>query len=161
VCVSLLFISFLDFFIRFCCFNKHTFQIIAYKFFEYDPEYTLSRVSAVHKEGNSQGVKVVNGDTWLMTKADGRKSDERQLRGITETSEDQYVNGRDESYPGRVVAKLPWIGLPLAWVGGSGSLLVYVAIVIYVVYSVFLAGRAAKKARAAAKPRIPTKVSSH
>lgn len=128
--------------------------MIAYKFFESDPDFTLSRVLAVHKEG-SKGVKVVNGDTWLSTKADGRKSDDRKLRGISDTSEDQYVNGRDDSYPGRVYFKLPWLGTPLAWVGGDVSILLYAIVVAFVVYSVILAGQEAKRARAALRPRIP------
>lgn len=129
-------------------------QIIAYRFFENDADFTLSRVLAVHKEG-SKGEKVVNGDTWVNTKADGRKSDDRKLRGISETSEDQYVNGRDDSYPGRVYFKVPWLGTPLAWVGGDSSIVLYASVVAFCVYSIVLAGQEAKRARALLRPRIP------
>jgi len=97
----------------------------------------------------------VNGDTWIATKADGRKSDDRKLKGISETSEDQYVNGRDETYPGRVVAKLPWLGIPFFWLGGDFTLLVYVAVVFFGIYSIVLAGIEAKKAKLALRPKIP------
>lgn len=104
---------------------------------------------AVHKEGNSAGVRVVNGDSWIMTKADGHKSNDRQKRGLSDTSEDQYVNGRDESYPGRAWAKIPYVGMFALLVGGDGTLLVYTVVLIYWVSAILMAGAEARKARTA------------
>lgn len=130
-------------------------DILAYRYAEEDHDFLLSRVMSVHKEGNSQGVKVVNGDTWIATRADGYKYDDRTRRGHADTSEDQFVNGRDESYPGRVWAKLPWIGTPVVALGGHLSIVSYLGIVAFGIYSIILAGAEARRVRP--KPRIITK----
>ena len=140
-------------------------DVIALRVLEDDAFVTLSRVTAVHKEGNNRGERIVGGDVWLMTKGDGMNLDERKLR--LADSSDQYIFGRDETAPGRVWMKIPYLGKKEnlstfllfspylcakgypALVFGDVSVALFLVIAAYIVFALVQAGRAAKKARQA------------
>lgn len=119
-------------------------QVLLYRQMEDDAQMALSRVHTVHKEGNAQGKRVVGGDIWIMTKRDNATRDDRKLR--LQNTGDQFFAGRDDSYPGRVFYKIPYIGLlPLAF--GEPIVLVYLAALAYTLYALIKAGQIAKKSR--------------
>ncbi len=125
-------------------------DVLVYHQMEADAHVTLSRVTAVHMEG-SDGKRVVGGDVWIMTKKDHLPRDDRSLR-LRDSSEN-YFFGKDANEPGRVFFKIPYVGLPvLAF--GDASVLLYILGFGYVMYSLIQAGRAAKRARLAARPAI-------
>jgi hypothetical protein len=67
-----------------------------------------------------------------------------------------YFYGREESYPGRVVYKVPYLGLPVLAVGDA-SVFVYLVLFCFGIFSLIQAGKAAKQARLANKPSIVRK----
>ncbi len=131
-------------------------DVLVYRQQEDDGFVTLSRVTAVHKEG-SAGRRVVGGDVWIMTKKDHLSRDDRNLR-LRDSSE-QYFFGRDDKYPGRVFFKIPYVGLPLL-AFGDASVLVYILGFVYLIYALIQAGQAAKKSRLAARAGIVRKTSA-
>ncbi len=122
-------------------------DVLVYQQMASDPLPTVSRITAVHKEG-SGGRVVVGGEIWIMTKRDDYTRDDRKLR--LDDSSDQYFFGRDEKYPGRVVFKIPYIGAPVLFFGDA-SVFMYLLAFIFLFYSLIQAGQAAKKARLAAR----------
>lgn len=125
-------------------------DVLVYQQLSSDPLPTISRIMAVHKEG-SGGKVVVGGEIWIMTKRDQSSRDDRNLR--LGDSSDQYFFGRDERYPGRVIFKIPLLGLPVLFFGDA-SVVMYLLAFVFLFYSLIQAGTAAKKARLAA--RAPT-----
>jgi hypothetical protein len=120
---------------------------------EMDADMTLSRVLAVHREG-ARGQAVVNGEIWVVTKRDDARRDDRQLR-LGDSSE-QYFFGRDDTYPGRVVYRIPLVGL-LGLLVGDPMVFVYLVLFAWLIRAGIDAGNAAKRAREAAKPAIVRK----
>ena len=120
---------------------------------EMDSQMSLSRVMAVHREG-ARGRAVVNGEIWILTKRDESRRDDRKLR-LGDSSE-QYFFGRDETYPGRVVYRIPFVGL-IGLLVGDPMVFIYLIVFAWLIRAGIDAGKAAKAARSAAKPSIVRK----